>query len=168
MLRDPYRPSLAQPYPQGKQFWYRSTDYKVGDVALVTARNRTTPYRAHFNGREWVEHGSPNNLLRYPASLRLLHVLDLRNETTTEEVCRVLSEEGFQNLVEEIQAQHVKPRLPEPTTALAEVWASTEGTVRRRFVRAYGEKAICAWADGGSHAWRWDDLIDPVIVSEER
>lgn len=162
------RNALPQPYPQGKQFWYRAADYKVGDVAMVTAANRCTPYRAHFDGNEWIEHGDPGSRLRYPRSLRLLHVLDLRNETTTQDVCRVLSEEGFHNLVEEIQAQHVKPRLAEPTTALAEVWASTEGTVRRKFVRAYGEHASAAWVDGGIHAWRWADLIDPAILSEGR
>lgn len=59
---------------------YVARQWKAGDVAMVTALNRSTPYRAYFDaehgGRVWREYAEPNSCLISPETVRPLVVID--------------------------------------------------------------------------------------------
>lgn len=68
----------------------------------------------------------------------------------------------LRELADQIKAQTKPARIPEPTTPLAEVIASTANwpNGRRRLVLGYEDH----WVDGAA-CYSWDDLIDPEPVT---
>ena len=147
--------------------------YEPGTVAMVTAYNRPTPYRAFFDGQTWREHGAASFCVDSPTDVRPLVVLDPHEanpSASTDLVLRNLvellrademhlSSDAF---ADQIEAQTKPPRIPEPG-----LW----GVVKSR-----GDRYVRHTTDLGQYQWsrvggdglaiKWDELIDPILVRE--
>ena len=152
--------------------------YESGTVAMVTALNRSTPWRAFFDGKTWRECGSDGFCVDSPTSIRPLVVLDLSAAPFasddvipsdfaewlrflgTRDVAIKREREVFAKwLADQIEAQSQPARIPEPG-----VWGVVEaawnsGGYRWQWVR-HGR----AWLNAEGERADWNDLIDPTLV----
>jgi hypothetical protein len=142
------------------------TKHPLGTVAMVTACNAKTPYRAAFDGEVWRSLGDHNLCVISPTTIRPLVVLDLDGLVEPQVLANFIRVTGLcgskavgERLADQIEAAVKPPRIPEPglygvvSAHIGEggPWALTRSE--------YGW--VCL-DDGTVHDW--DSLIDPTLV----
>ena len=153
--------------------------YESGTVAMVTALNRSTPWRAFFDGKTWRECGADAFCVDTPTSVHPLVVLDPDDLAQAESLAKALVEAMYAagdrysaangvhaGTVSTALRALVKPRIPEPG-----LWAVVEASTcddpdRRKFGRvpSDGDDAD-QWTESYDEVWRaWSDLVDPTLV----
>ena len=151
--------------------------YEAGDVAMVTAYNRPTPYRAFFDGETWREYGAQFACVNSPTSISPLFVLDIADPAALVEYLKVATD-GFDKAAHgmdawagrgpirevwaQIETQVKAARIPEPGLwGVVEAAVETHGRTRGRFVRDTADTWACLdWP--GDYGWTY--LIDPILV----
>lgn len=149
-----------------------ATEWKPGDVAMVTATNRAKEYRAFFNGNAWLEcegHG----VLKTPVTARRLVVLD---PESAEDVGRLLSayysieqiDVGTSSTTEMQAAlrELANPTRPKPDepTGLGAVMEDKAGCL---WIRSGASHVSPNWRRCGEDEWHDYDDIDAVRVLSE-
>jgi len=141
--------------------------YEPGTVALVTAWNAKTPYRAAFDGQTWRALNDSHLCVNSPATIRPLVVLDLAlNDVTPERMAEFIvklyrshKHPWTEHVADQIEAQTKPPRIPEPG-----LWGVVEAGPgeRGRWI-----KTPHRWLhDSGMRSSDWDDLIDPTLIRD--
>jgi hypothetical protein len=149
-----------------------SAAYPAGTVAMVTALNRPTPYRAFFDGQTWREFGADAFCVDVPTDVRPLVVLDLADPVRTVEALRLAASQAtncrldVRGIADQIEAQVKPPRIPEPGWG-EKVIAHVKGfeTMRQRWVATKNGRTQ-EWHSETGHKYHWSDLVDPVLVRD--
>lgn len=142
------------------------TDYKPGQIAMVTAANRREEFRAFFDGKTWRELSSHSFCVDGPPTVRPLVVLDLSMPLEYASALKGLAEIGDDNeargwamdarrLARLIEAQ-TRPDIEEPK-GLGAVVEDKDGDL---WVRIYDEPEPWRW---GASRESWSRLKDDAV-----
>lgn len=144
-------------------------EWKPGDVAMVTARNRVVPYRAFFDGKTWREHGADVFCVDSPTTHRPLVVIDPEDREQVEQLAAIYANHGVAlgyprndeidaDRADSLQAALrilIAPPLPPEPTGLGAVVEDARGD---KWVRNWGY-----WACGMASR-DWAGIKAPVRV----
>ena len=131
-----------------------STQWKPGDVAMVSALNKPEPYRAYYDGKTWREYGEPMFCVDQPQTMRHLVVVDPEDREAVERLWNLFRNNEIPNGREAIadalrEFANPKPPRPEEPTGLGavveDVWGHRFVRVGARAWRNVNEDSFCIW-----------------------
>ena len=149
-------------------------EWKPGSVAMVTALNRSTPYRAYFTGSTWREmDGYGAFCVDSPTSIRPLAVIDPDDRETVKRIFDMAIERGRGPLAlgDALRDFADPPRIDEPGAWGVVEAACPHSAERIEWVHHPDGNWWPAWRYGQQPERTplpdvWQDLIDPVLVRE--
>ena len=146
-----------------------STQWKPGDVAMVSALNKPEPYRAYYDGKTWREYGEPMFCVDQPQTMRHLVVVDPEDREAVERLWNLFRNNEIPNGREAIAdalREFANPKPPRPEEPMG-LGAVVEDDFGSRWVCVYSE-------DGDPQRWamqgqvglvdRWRTYNDVPVV----